>query len=807
MKVSAEWINKALRSPRTVEQIETALVATGTEVDQVTHIPDGIVVAKVVSVEPVPKSTKGVQITQIFDGSTTIQVLTGAPNVAVGQRVAWAAPGVHLPGWDAPLAIRSMFGMPSHGMLCSEIEVGIGTEADGIMVLASGEPGDPLSSVVELPAVLDVDVTTNRPDLLNHFGLASEVDTYYGEWPTTTSWEEQPVALDDVVDVHVEDPLDTLRFTAIVVDGVDPTVPSPPWMVRLLEQVGLRSIDPIVDVTNYVPLFMGQPLHAFDALALEKLGGSLTLSARRARTGEKLITLDGVERELSPDDVVVATGAVPLSLAGIFGGSESGVVGTTRRIVLEAATWNRTKVRASCSRHALRTDASFRFDKGLPRVMARSGLFCALSLLREMFPDMKCGPVVDLGGDGPPLAPVVVPDGFFSRLLGFDVPAKRAHDILARLGCAVLQFDKTIHVTPPLIRPDLSRPEDLAEEVGRMIGYGAVPSRLPGTAPREDALLVPERVAKVATHAMLGHGCTEIITFSFHEPGGSSLLPGLGEGKTVVSLRNPMSADMGEMRTSLLPALAHTVAMNQHRSVPHISLFEIGRVFWQELESPVLLGDDYVFESVPRAPLPHEPLIVGAARSVEDAQAAAGEIRALIARFVRLAEDLGTRDITVVAGSGRGLRARRCAALMCGDNRVGIVGEIEASVAHTWDIRGRVVVGELSVDAMMAQRRAPLAYEAPSKAPAVLSDLAVTVAMDAHVGDALAVMKRCGGELLERVELYDEYKGEPLAADSKGWSFHLTFRDPERTLTREQADEMEKSLLEALATSVGATRR
>ena len=820
MKFSLRWLRDYATLDAPVAAIVRALVDTGTEVGTIELGGEGLVVARIVAVGKVAGSSH-LQFADLDLGGevpaslaafsavlATVRVLTGAPNVKAGDLVPYAPPGTRPPAMDERLGVKTIRGHKSPGMLCSAIELGVGEDADGILILEDGVPGQALREVLTLDTILDLDVTTNRPDCLCHVGIARELAAALGE-----GLEEPPASVPDEflsatsaelrAQVRIDDPEGCPRFAARVIEGVA-VGPSPGWLRQRLRAVGLRPINNVVDITNFVLHELGQPLHAFDLDRFVEAGGARTADVvvRRAAQGERVIDLLGIERVLSSEDLVVCAGTTPASIAGLIGGSSTAVSDSTRSVLLEAATWDGPTIRATSKRLGLRTDASTLFEKGLSDRLPGVALDRAAALIAELSGGHVLAGTIDQWPRRlPELGPIALTARFAGDLLGVPIDATEIATTLAQLGFAVEQDGATLAVMPPYFRRDVSLPEDLVEEVGRMIGYSRVPSTLPGRRVEVTTTASPPPVEDAVRDVCVGAGFDEAITFSFVGSLDAGLLPGLGRGRTPIPLRNPLSDEWSVMRTSQLPRLCAALAANVNRGSSDVMLFELGRAFWEgERVGPVPGSTpDGADSNLPSLPL--EPLLLSVALHVSNgsAEEAATAVRLVQSVFQRITDDLAGAALRSEPSEESGLHPGRSAALQFAGEAVGILGELSFETAAAFEIKGRVAVGELRIDAIAPSPPRPLRYTQPPRYPAIVQDLAVTVAADRHAGDALDAIHETQEPLLERAELYDEYRGGSLGAGRKGWTFRLTFRAPDRTLTGEEAQRAQDAVAAALA--------
>jgi phenylalanyl-tRNA synthetase beta chain len=651
-------------------------------------------------------------------------------------------------------------------------------------------------------------VTTNRPDCLCHVGIARELAAALGE-----ALNEPPASIpEDLLSatsaelrarVQIDDAQGCPRFAARVIEGVV-VGPSPGWLRQRLRAVGLRPINNVVDITNFVLHELGQPLHAFDLDRFVEAGGGRIgeVVVRRAKPGEHVVDLMGTDRELSSEDIVVCAGQVPASIAGIIGGSSTAVTDSTRTVLLEAATWDGPTIRATSKRLGLRTDASTLFEKGLSDRLPPVALDRAASLIAELSGGHVLGGTIDQWPRPlPEVGPIALTARAAGHLLGIPIDATEIATTLAQLGFAVEQDGAALTVMPPYFRRDVSLPEDLVEEVGRMIGYSRVPSTLPGRRVAATSTAPPPPLEDAVRDVCIGAGFDEAITFAFVGPLDATTLPGLGRGRTPIPLRNPLSDEWSVMRTSQLPRLCAALAANINRGSGDVMLFELGRAFWEGERVGLAPGSTPDNADLALPALPLEPLLVSVAVHVAggSAEDAAREVRRIQSVFDRITDDLAGATLRAEPSEEAGLHPGRSAALCLGGATVGIVGEISFETAAAFEIRGRVAVGELRVDVIAPSPPRRVRFAPPPRFPAIVQDLAVTVATDRRAGDAMDAIRDAHEPLLENAELYDEYRGGRLGEDRKGWTFRLTFRAPDRTLTGDEAQRAQDAIATALA--------
>jgi phenylalanyl-tRNA synthetase beta chain len=818
MKVSLEWLREYAVLDAPLDTLVKGLIDTGTEVERIERGPAAIVVARVINLEAVPESTRGVLFADLDVGTgDPVRVLTAAPNLSVGDLVPYAPPGTVLRGGDEPLTTRAMFGGKYHspGMLCSAAELGVGEDAGSIHHLDHGLPGQALYEVVAFDTVLEIEVTTNRPDCLCHVGIAREMAAAVGETvrePDTTIPEGvlSAASMARRADVRIEDPTGCPRFSVRIIENVV-VGPSPDWMQRRLRAVGLRPINNVVDVTNYVAQELGQPLHAFDLDRFIAAQGTDERDAHlvvRPGRDELVHCLDGMARTVGREDMAVCAADTAVSIGGVIGGASTAVDDTSRNVLLEAANWDGPTIRATSKRLGVRTDASSLNEKGLSDTLPPIALDRAAALIADLGGGHVLKESVDVRArELPPIDPIGVSGAVLSRLLGYPVDTTEAATALARLGFGVDQHGDDLTVTVPHFRRDVTIVEDVVEEVGRSLSYDRVPSTLPGRRTPVGALAAETPLEDRVKDVLIGAGFDEAITWSFVSRSTASAVAGFGGARRPIPLRNPLSEDWSVLRTSLVPGVVNAVAGNLRHGLDEVRLFELGRAFWEgeRRGQPAGSTEDGADDRLPA--LPAEPLLLAVAATATGAREAGQRIRDLQAVVIRIAADLGGGAVETVPATLAGLRSGRSGRLLLNGQDVGVVGELDAATAARMDVRGRLAVAEVQVDALLPEQPAMRRYVVPPRFPAVVQDLAVTVPADALAGDALRAIREAGGSLLDSVTLYDEYRGAGVGDGRKGWTFRLTFRAPGRTLTSEEAQTIQDAIAVGLRARCGAEVR
>ena len=798
------WLHDYCEPDLEVSELERRLTMTGTYVERVfahgVMALDNFVVGRVLSAERHPDADRlTVCMVAVGEGDTA-QIICGAPNVAEGQTVAVARPGAVMPG-GLRLKKAKLRGVESAGMILAEDEVAIGTDHDGIMVLADELlPGTPLADVLPIATdVFELEVTPNRPDCLSIYGVAREVHAATGAPLAPPPWagaESEPAGEIPGFAVVVRDPDLCPRFTLRLFEDVK-LGPSPPWLKARLMAAGQRPISNVVDITNYVTLLAGQPMHAFDADLVA--GGRLVV--RRATAGETITTLDDVERTLDAEMCVIEDADGPTSIAGIMGGARSEVHDGTTRVLMEAATWNGPNIQRTSTRLGLRTEASGRFEKQLAPEQGMEGQVLAAQLMVELCGARPVGGTIDVGGPGPPPAVLRLREARVEQLLGAPIPRAEQAESLQRLGFGVAEATDGLDVSVPhWRRNDVTREADLVEEVGRISGFERLPSTLPSRRGASGRLEPAQRLRRRAEDALVGCGLYEALGWSFAAPSlvDRLSLPDDDPRRRVVRLANPMSEDQSVLRTSLLGSLLDNVARNHARGTHDVRLWEAGAVYFAHENG----GD----------PLPDErqhisALLTGALRpaSWRDPEPPQADFFAAKGVLAALMDAIRVPWVLEPARESF-LHPGRAARVLAGGELAGWLGELHPSVASRWDLE-RVAGFELDFGVLARQAVLIPDYEDLTSYPAVRQDLAVTVPVDVPAALVVATVREAGGALLRRAEVFDVYRGAQVGEGRASLALALEFRAPDRTLTDEEVAKRHEKIVALLAERLGAQLR
>ncbi|MDI1443973.1 phenylalanine--tRNA ligase subunit beta [Polyangium sp. 6x1] len=821
MKASYRWIRELIPGlDASPEEIGRRLTHAGIEVEAITEFGEGtktLVVAEVLAAEPHPSRPK-LKLVTINRGGAEQRIVCGAPNVPEpGGLVAFAPLGAHLPAVNMTLTPREIGGVVSEGMLCSERELGLSAVASkeedaGILILPKGlaAPGTPLREA--MPEVHDyilhLGLTPNRPDALGHIGVAREVAALFNlPWKRPTPKAPARFAEGETVSRHVSVRIDDTercpRYGAGLVLGV--TIgPSPTWLRYRLESLGVRSISNVVDVTNLVLLEYGQPMHAFD---LNDVRGNQII-VRRAAASEALKTLDGEDRKLDVDDLVIADAEGPTALAGIMGGANSEIHANTTRVLLECAYFAPRGVRRTARRHGMHTESSHRFERGVDHGALEDALAYATTLLTELAGGAAAREPILAGAKIPAREPVRLRVARMNALLGTDVPLPEATDILTRLGFEVQGThgegeQAYADVVPPSHRPDIAGEADLVEEVVRVRGLGTVPTVLPALRPQppRHAFDLSLRVRGAAVSV----GLSEAITYGFVS---TEEIEALGLPPAPFRLLNPLTQDRSVMRTSLLPGLLEAVRRARRHGVPDVRLFTVGARFLADPARAPLADEAPSFAAV-LAGYRRSPLQKPAEVDVYDAKGVAIEI---VERVTHEKADVAHQPEATRAPY---LHPRAAGQILVKGRVVGAFGVLHPDVVDKLDLDGSAVVVELDLRALADVGAARPQYRPIPTLPAATRDISLVVPDEAEAGAVAQLIRQAGGELCESVEVFDLFRGGSVPAGHRSLAFHVVYRDPRaatdperaRTLTDKEVDEHHNAVVAAVESKFGAKLR
>lgn len=791
MKFSEQWLREWVNPSITTEELESLLSLSGLEVDGVEKAADdfsGVVVGEILSAEQHPNADK-LQVCSVSDGNETIQVVCGASNARAGLKTAFAKVGAVLPG-DFKIKKAKLRQVESFGMLCAEDELGISDDHGGIMELATDAPvGADLREYLNLnDTILEVDLTPNRSDCLGIAGLAREVGVLTQTAVTVPEVATAPVSIDETFGIELINDNACPRYLGRVIKGINPTATTPLWMVEKLRRSGVRAIDPVVDVTNYVLLELGQPMHAFD---LAKLSGGIRV--RLAEQGEKLELLDGSEVELNKDTLVIADHEKAVAMAGIMGGEQTKVAEESSDIFLECAFFEPIAIAGRARSYGLHTDSSHRYERGVDFTLQAKAMERATNLLLEIVGG-EAGPVTEAVAEDklPTRDDVILRPERLNQILAMEMPAEKVEDILTRLGLELsTEANGAWRAKVPSHRFDISIEEDLIEEVARVYGYDNLPVKSPTMALGIEAQPEAIKPIRLIRQSLAARGYQEAITFSFIEPALSNLFDPVNKP---IALANPISADLSVMRTTLIAGLAKTVQYNQNRQQSRVRLFETGQCFIQQ-------GEEMV----------QDPMLAVIATGSRDPEGWTGQSDAM--DFFDLKGDLET----LLADSGildqcrfepsehPALHPGQTAQIIRNDNVIGYIGALHPKVQKELGLKSTVYTFELKLSDL--QDGVVARFESLSKYPEVRRDLAFIVDETTPVAHLMATIRANAGENLKDLSLFDVYQGKGVEEQRKSVALGLTWQDASRTLNDEEINDLVDQIVSSAQEQFGASLR
>jgi phenylalanyl-tRNA synthetase beta chain len=801
MRVPLNWLNEYCDSGLGVDELAERLAMTGTEVERIVRHgaaeSDGFVVGKVLTREKHPDADKLSVCSVDVGAEAPVTIVCGAPNVDAGQTVAVVQPGAVMPD-GTKIKKAKLRGVESNGMILSERELELSEDHDGIIQLEQHfdvegiDPGTPLAEVLAPGQdVLELEITPNRPDCLGVHGVAREVHAITGNPLTELETGPAPSG-DESFDIVVENHTLCPRFTARIYRGV--TVgPSPLWLKERLSAAGQRPINNVVDITNYVMLLTSQPMHAFD---LDKIRGG-KLSVRTASDGEKITTLDGSERELDEQMVLVCDAEGPTGIAGVMGGQISEVSDETTNVLLEIAAWNGPNIHRTSQKLGLRSEASGRFEKGLSPQLPLEVQEIASKLMVELTGATLVSQTIDVAGEIAPPAPIELRASRVEGLLGTAIPIERCAEILEHLDFGIELTGESLQATPPHYRAaDVTREADLIEEVARIQGVDSFPATLPA-APSAIGSLTPAQLLKRGLEDLLaGNGYSEAITWSFTSDDASNrLAPGSELPGQRLRIANPLSEDQSVMRPLVLEGLLEVAQHNFARGADAVRLFEIGKVYSGTISDPL--------ENLTLA------LLLSGAASAPSwrGEAPAGDFYALKGVIEGISSNAGVEIgfESIDAEAHPYLIPGRSATLTADGLAIGYLGEIHPLVAKDFNLTA-AVAAELNFDLLAGALPEPVTFEAFSSFPPAREDIAVVVPTDVGAAEVIAVVEASGGKYLQEASIFDVFEGEQVGEGKKSLAIRLTYAAPDRTLTDKETEKARKSITAKLEEIGGALR-
>lgn len=783
MKFSENWVREWVNPSISTEQLCDQITMLGLEVDGVEKVAGdftGVVVGEVVECTQHPDADK-LRVTKVnVGGDRLLDIVCGAPNCRQGLKVACATEGAVLPG-DFKIKKTKLRGQPSEGMLCSFSELGIDVDADGIIELPLDAPvGKNLREYLDLDdKAIEISLTPNRADCLSIAGVAREVGVVNKQVVNQPHFDAVPATISDKVQIELKAPEACPRYLLRVVKNVNVKAQSPIWLQEKLRRCGIRSIDPIVDITNYVLLELGQPMHAFDASKV-----SQPVQVRLANNGEELVLLDGTTAKLQSNTLVIADQTGPLAMAGIFGGQASGVdAETTKDVILEAAFFAPLAIAGRARQYGLHTDSSHRFERGVDFTLQRHAMERATALLLNICGG-EAGKICEVVSEQylPKVNEVTLRREKLDGLLGHHIETETVTEIFERLGFAVKYANDVWTVTSASWRFDIEIEEDLIEEVARIYGYNSIPNNAPLAHLRMREHKESDLDLSRIKTALVDADYQEAITYSFVDPKVQTLLH--SEIEALV-LPNPISVEMSAMRVSLLSGLLGAVLYNQNRQQNRVRLFETGLRFVPDANAEFGVRQEFVLAGVITGTAKSE-CWTGKAETV-DFFDLKGDLESILSLT-----EVGNR-VKFVAKAYSALHPGQSAAIELDGKEIGFIGTIHPLIAQKLGLNGKAVVFEILWDAI-ANRRVAQAKEI-SKFPANRRDLALVVADNVPAGDIIDVCKQAGGEKLTQVNLFDVYQGIGVASGHKSLAISLTIQDNEKTLEDDEINAVISAVL------------
>ena len=799
MKVPLSWLREYVNVELPAAELAHRLTMAGVEVGEVVEMGGWkeCFVGQILTKEPHPQADR-LSLCRVSTGSEEMEVVCGAPNVAAGQKICFAKVGAVLynshSGKQEALKPAKIRGVVSQGMICSALELGLSEEHEGIVVLSDDAPtGMPLDDYLG-DTVLDLELTPNRLDCLSVLGVAHEVGALTGQpvREPDISYPEDGPAISSQVSISVADPDLCRRYTASLITGVK-IGPSPRWLQERLTKAGYRPISNVVDVTNYVMLEYNQPLHSFDYDRLK----DHTIIVRRAKAGEKLVTLDEVERKLTPDVLVIADAHDPIGIGGGIGGANSEIGPDTVSVLLESATFNEQNNRETAQSMNLRTEATLRFEKGLRPELAPIALRRATQLIQQVAGGQVAQGIIDVyPGEGAAPQTVGLSTERLKKLLGMDIDLETVERVLQSLGFHCQRSGPgQVEVTVPYWRNDINIEEDLVEEVVRIIGYDSVPTTMLSTPIPSQQTTPMTSIVGTVKDALVAAGMQEVISYPLVSGADLHRVGLFDEAEPPLRIANPMSAGQEYLRPTLRASLLATLAANEGHSEGPFRLFEVGRVFnpnggelpeERDMAAGVLSGRRW------------DPswLVDDSTLDFYDAK---GPIKLVM-------DDLGITCVFEPVDDPF-FHPGRCARILAGKESLGMVGEVHPSILDRFDLKAQpVALLELDLPAVLqSQKGISRQFRFLSRYPAASRDLALVVPASVPAAQVQEIVSK--HRLVERVELFDVYSGENIASDSKSLAFHVFFQSHQRTLTAEEVNRALQGLLRTLEQQVGATLR
>ena len=817
MKLSLEWLEEYIDAGHDANELSHILTGAGLEVEGVDYRSlnvENVIVCRIDAIKPHPDSEKLI-LCNVSDGKENYSIVCGDPSLAVGDMVPLAKSGAILPGGMA-IKTSKVRGEISEGMLCSEKELGLSEDGSGVMILpeastmgegivsalqslspqisinTDGKPKKSSLSTGYSDSIFEIGLTPNRSDCLSVLGFARELSALTGSRVSkpSTALNESKRNVSEDISVEIEEPGLCSRYAARVIRGVKISK-SPLWMRKRLESAGIRPINNVVDVTNYVMMELGQPMHAFDMDKIE--GGKIIV--RKSKKGESLITLDKEERSFSGDELLICDSAKPVAIAGVMGGLESSVDDHTVNILLESANFLPESVRKTARSHGLHTESSHRFERGVDQQGVLFALDRAAFLINSLAGGDVSAHVIDIFPSPLKDKEILFRPSRCSAILGLELSPKETVKILESLNMNIKGSGDAIIVTPPSYRVDIEREIDLIEEVARLKGYSNIPVEPLGGVIPESPSGCRTNYIPLLKRFMADCGYNEVVNYSFNSPGEDDrlILPQGHPMRNRVEIRNPISEDMSVLRTSLVGGLLNTAALNVNRQNRDLQLFEEGKVFSCMNGSSV---ENRRFAAIMTGT--KEPLLWKRGKDIYD-------LKGILEKLLDL---INVKNYTFINSSHVPyLHPGRTAAVRSGEREIAVIGEIHPSVTANYDINQRVWIFEADLDLIEEVRSGADSFRDIATFPFVERDIAFLINKNISLNDIVCAVEEQKNPLIEKIEVFDQFEGKGIEEGKKSIAIRLRYRDAEKTLTDERVNDEHQRIVRLAADKIGARIR
>lgn len=796
MKVSYNWLKDFIDVDIPPEELADLLTNAGFEVEELQKVSStikGVIVARIVTVEQHPNADR-LSLCRVNDGESERLIVCGAKNMKTGDKVALALPGSFIAG-ERKIEKAKIRGIVSEGMLCSEEELGLGVKSEGIMILPDDAPvGMDINKYLGLDDyIFEINITPNRPDCMSIIGIAREISALTGlplRYPSTEVHESNG-RIEDYTKITIEDIDLCPRYAARIIRNVK-VDSSPFWLRSRIEKCGMRSINNVVDITNYVLLEMGHPLHAFDYDLLE----GREIIVRRAKSGENIVTLDGVSRELDTDMLMICDRTKPVAIAGIMGGSNTEVSFDTKNILLESAYFNPVSIRKTSKRLGLRTEASQRFERGADPVNVINAINRASQLISEICGGEVLNGIFDVYPVKIKSPEVNLRINRACMLLGLDISEEDIKNILRRLGMEVREETKgVLKVIPPSYRRDIEIEEDLVEEIARIYGYQKIPVSLPSARIKAGSVSVKESVESLIRNTLLAAGYFEVINYSFLYPEiFDDLLIGPDSNyRKFVPLRNPLSRKQSIMRTTLIPGLIESMKANINRGNRDIRIFEIGKVFFYngDIREEGRIGGLTCGSR-------HEPIW-----NLKHVDIDFYDIKGVVEAIV---DTLGIDNCSFSPAHEPFLHPGKSALLKINSMDAGYLGALHPDVEERLEVQN-VFVFELNLELLIKYFNWERKFTELPKYPSIYRDISLIVDDSLFTEDILKTIEKRKHPWVENIKIFDLYKGGQIPEGKKSIAFRITYRSSEKTLSDEEVDLLHNEIIKEIVEKFGARIR